>query len=75
MKLSRKLTALFLMIVIVVNFSILGGVETLAHETILNVEYDACDDYSLVDWIDEDIQAYIEGTLIFYAQNDTPEAQ
>lgn len=25
--------------------------------------------------VDEDVQAYIEGTLIFYAQNDTPEAQ
>ena len=53
MKLSRNLTALILMIVIVVNFSILGVVETLAHETMLNVEYDGCDDHSLVDWIDE----------------------
>ncbi len=53
MKLSRKLTSLFLVLVIVANFLTFGVVKILAHETMLNVEYDGCDDHSLVDWIDE----------------------
>ena len=53
MKLSRRTIALFLMVVMIGNFLTLGAVQALAHETILNVEYDYCDDIQNGDGIDE----------------------
>ena len=53
MELSKKAIALFLMLMIIVNFSIFGVVQALAHETILNVEYDYCSKAYQTDGIDE----------------------
>ena len=53
MKSSRRAIALFLTIVMIVNFLTLGAVQALAHETILNVEYDPCDREDQADGIDE----------------------
>lgn len=53
MKLSRRTIALFLMVVMIVNFLTLGAVQALAHETILNVEYDPCSKADPADGIDE----------------------
>ena len=53
MKSNKKLVALIMAIVMVVNFSIFGAIQVFAHDAMLNVDYDDCKGVNGSDDIDE----------------------
>ena len=53
MKSNRKLIALFVALVIIVNFPILSSFSAFAHQTMLDVDYDKCTASERSDGIDE----------------------
>ena len=53
MKSNKKLVALVMAIVMVVNFSIFGAIQVFAHDAMLNVDYDDCKGVNGSDDIDE----------------------